>query len=228
MRKLPKTNWQDKYINKIICGDCLEVMKKLPDGCVDAVVTDPPYGINFEYKSYDDSFENWINLVPPMIVEAIRISKGAVVMTAGQYRTELWLYKNLPPKWRMCWYKGACNTLCAMGFKHWDVIFCYGNIYRKQPDYFYAKPEQKRNSNHPCPKSVEWARKLTKIFTDENDIILDPFLGSGTTAVAAIRTGRRFIGIEIDPKYCEIARKRVEKALIKREMEIFNPNIYRE
>ena len=78
-------------------------------------------------------------------------------------------------------------------------------------DYGIAKIIPSANQ-HPTEKPVELAEHFIKLHTAPGDIVLDPFCGSGTTAVACVRTGRRFIGIELDEKYCKIARERVEAA----------------
>ena len=74
-------------------------------------------------------------------------------------------------------------------------------------DYFSVKPTKFKN--HPCPKPTKWAEWLIKRSTNKCDIILDPFVGSGTSCVAAKKLNRHFIGIEISPKYCKIAKHRL-------------------
>jgi DNA modification methylase len=136
-----------------------------------------------------------------------------VLFPSGGFPIEPWLYANHPPKWRLCWYKGSPGILSPVGFADWEAIMVYGsNVYGPAHDHFHACPPPADNG-HPCPKPVAWAEWLVTRFTKPDDTVLDPFLGSGTTAVACVQTGRRYIGIELSEAYCEIAAKRIEKAL---------------
>lgn len=196
-------------------GDCLEILKKIPSGSVDAVVTDPPYGVGLEYASYNDTFENWRRLIDLFVPEAIRVSRGPVVIPTSKIESERHLH-SLNPIWRLCWYKGASCTRSPIGFKDWEPTFVFGG---KPPVYIHdhftahANNVRKEVPGHPCPKPVAWATWLVSRMAPEGGTILDPFTGSGTTGVACMRTGRKFIGIEIDPGYAEIARKRIEAAV---------------
>ena len=81
-------------------------------------------------------------------------------------------------------------------------------------DHFTQNNSEKMGGNgHPCPKSVKWAEWFITRATKEEQLIFDPFMGSGTTAIACLKTNRRFIGCEISPKYCEIANKRISDYL---------------
>ncbi len=195
-------------------GDCLELMRDIPSGSVDAIVTDPPYGVDLDYSGYDDSFANWISLIERFIPEAIRVSRGPVIIPTSKFEAEQYLHK-LNPIWRLCWFKGASCTRSPVGFKDWEPTFIFGKRPRKQiHDYFTAHANQVREdvSNHPCPKPLKWALWLVSKMSDQGDTILDPFMGSGTTGIACIKTGRKFIGIEIDPIYFQVAERRLASA----------------
>ena len=191
------SDWQ------IIHGDCLEVLKTLPSGSVDAVVTDPPYGVDFRGASWDSCIPNWIG-------EARRVAK-VVVFTTGV--TTLWDYPR--PDWVGCWYREASNSRSKLGgFSHWSPVVVYGRpkfpvdskkLHAIQHSYPKGFP-------HPSPKPVALMEWIVGNAAGEGGTILDPFMGSGTTGVACVQTGRNFIGIEIDAGYCEIARKRIEEA----------------
>ncbi len=187
--------------NVIICGDCLEVMKDWPDGCVDLVLTDPPYGINFQSEGWDEK-------IPQFLPETSRISCVNIVITAPK---TLWLYPE--PKWVCCWYRPASSSrsLLRGGFNHWSPILVYGdvkfdvdtiNLHAIQHAYYKGFP-------HPSPKPLALMVWLIEQSTKENDLILDPFCGSSTTCVAAKMLGRRYIGIDISPEYCQIAEDRL-------------------
>lgn len=207
-------------INTIIQGDCLEVMRGMADNSVDLVLTDPPYGIGMKYDTYDDSWENWRDVIMGQIIpECIRVSQ-MVIMPSCRMQYLPWIYKNLPPDWLICWYKGSPGTAAYVGFNDWEPLLVYGK--RKgisMHDYFHATPEPFDNG-HPCPKPIKWAKWLIERASKPDDIILDPFTGSGTTCAAADIMGRRYIGIEISEEYCKIARKRVQEA--KDSMGLFN------
>ena len=203
--------WPDDYINQILCGNCLEVMKGIPDKSIDLILTDPPYGVNLKYESYNDTEENWFNLFTSIIPEFKRISK-MVIMPSCQISRLEWIYKNFPPDWLICWYKGSVGCSAYVGFNDWEPLLVYGKIHTKLHDYLHYNPSiEFQDYDHPCPKPLGWAKYLIKSATNENNVVLDPFLGSGTTAVACKDLDRKYIGIEISEKYCEIARKRVER-----------------
>ena len=210
-------------VDRIICGDCLDVMKDMPDNSVDLVLTDPPYGIGLEYDTYNDSRENLTALAGPFVLEATRISR-VVAFTPGNGNQHIYP----PPSWTMAWfYKGGANY-CSWGFNCWQPILCYGkdpylaNGLGCRADAFVLE-ETPKDKMHPCPKPMGVMDYLVNRFSVRpNDLILDPFCGSGTTCVAAKMLGRRYIGIDISEKYCEIARKRIaaaEKGITVNELE---------
>ena len=196
-------------VNEIICGDCLEVMKDWPDNCVDLVLTDPPYGIGLEYDDYDDTEANWYDMFSKTIPEMKRISRMAILPSCQISRFK-WIYANYPPDWLICWYKGSPGTRSFIGFNDWEALLVYGrNNEINMHDYLNCQPTPFDNG-HPCPKPIKWAKWLVERASNPNDLILDPFCGSGTTCVAAKMLGRRYIGIDISEKYCLIARQRLE------------------
>jgi len=201
----------DKYLNKIIKGDCLEVLKEFPDNSIDLVLTDPPYGVNLEYDKYKDTEESWFDLMDKVIPEMRRVAK-MVIFPSCQIKRLDWFYKNHKPDWLICWYKGSPGHSAYIGFNDWEPHIVYGKNNTHMHDYFSAINTEKRGKyGHPCPKPIKWAEWLISRATKENDIILDPFLGSGTTAVACKQLGRNYIGIEISQEYCDIANKRLEQ-----------------
>jgi len=204
--------YPEDFINKVICGDCLEVMKEIPDNSVDLVLTSPPYNIGFDYggKTNDkrDDYESWCR---EWFKELQGISKNQCI-AVGIPNIGMW-YKIKQPKWMICWWKPAAMGRSPFGFCNWEPLLFWGKpTKRKGCDVIRAiiKPD-KMLEKHPCPKPLDWGLKLIELLTNENDTILDPFLGSGTVAVAAQNLGRNFIGIEISEDYCKIARERLRQ-----------------
>ncbi len=201
--------------NHVHLGDCLAYMKSLPDKCVDFVCTDPPYGIDFGYDQHDDNFEGWKKLMAACIPEWMRISRGPIIFPGGNHQGRIWLFQNFPPLWTLCWYKGSPGHRAAVGFNDWEMLFVMGEkIYRNTHDHFYAKPTDGHIDWHPCPKSLEYAKVLITKFSDEGDLVFDPFGGSGTTFLAAAQGNRRYLGCEMSPAYHEkiLARLSLETA----------------
>jgi len=193
-------------------GDCLEILPTLPK--VDAVITDPPYGVDLEYASYDDSFENWKRLIDAFIPMAMCATDGPIIVPTSKFEGEQYLHKH-NPIWRLCWFKGASCTRSPIGFKDWEPTFVFGAAPKKQcHDYFTAQANSVRDDvpGHPCPKPEMWGKWLVSKMSGAGDTILDPFMGSGTTGVACMNLGRKFIGIEIEKKYFDIACERIDQA----------------
>ncbi|MEK9208252.1 MAG: site-specific DNA-methyltransferase, partial [Patescibacteria group bacterium] len=189
--------------------DCLNVLKDLPDKCVDLVLTDPPYGVNLGYDIYKDTEDAWFELMAKFIPEARRVAK-MVIMPSCQIKRLEWIYKNHAPDWLICWYKGSVGSAGYVGFNDWEPHLVYGKINTQMHDYFKATPEPQTNG-HPCQKPLSWANWLISRATEDGMTVLDPFMGSGTTCVSAKQLGRKYIGIEMSPAYIEIARQRLRQ-----------------
>lgn len=207
---------------KLYLGDCQDVMPTLPP--VDAVVTDPPYGLELgirnnqqhdgthlckqSYASYEDTYENFVDVIVPRLKVALSISKRAAVFSGPHLQEQ--------PKATAI---GGIDHPAATGRTPWGSknflpILFYGNHARPgqhRPTVLYSTAISQPNG-HPCPKPLEWMIWLVGLATDEGDTVLDPFMGSGTTGVACVKTGRNFIGIENDPTYYGIAQRRIEQA----------------
>ena len=193
-------------------GDCLDVLPTL--GKVDAVVTDPPYGLMIQYESFDDTRENVKKLADGW-VPMCRVLARNVSFTPGLGSEDLYP----KPDHVACWFMEAGGYRSSWGFGMWQPILCYG----KDPFLskgLGARPDviktnhfgQTEKFDHPCPKPLSVWLKFLERFSLVRECVLDPFMGSGTTGVACVRTGRRFIGIEKEPKYFEIALKRIREA----------------
>ena len=194
-------------------GDCLEIMKSIPDKSVDAVITDPPYGNDTAYDSYSDTRIALENLVPAFMKECLRISQK-VVVTPGV--ANIYLYPKYT--WILSWVNMAGVGSSSWGFSCWQPILVYGKDpflqtrKGRRPDTFEQRLNEVADVSHPCPKPANVMRWIAERTTLSDDTILDPFMGSGTTGVACVQTGRNFIGIEIDEGYFKIAEKRIKDA----------------
>ena len=189
-------------------GDCLDILPEI--GFVDAVVTDPPYGIGFIYENYDDNENNWYNLMDNIIPMLKSKSRFFVMPCCNQKRLKWW-FVNHNPEWVIAWYKGSPGHLSMIGFNDWEAHLCWGKPPKPMHDYFQTQCGF-QIKGHPCPKPIEWGLWLVKRSALYQQTILDPFMGSGTTGVASIDLGRKFIGIEREQKYFDIACKRIEQA----------------
>lgn len=190
---------------RLLLGDCLEVLPLL--GKVDAVVTDPPYGVGLNYASHDDSqLVEWLPLA--------RTVARVVAFTPGVGN-----FTSFPkPEWTLAWWKPNSMGRVCVGFNTWEPVLVYGKATGKKThdSFVVSVSPQADTGNHPCPKPVGWAEQVIERVGGET--ILDPFMGSGTTGVACVKLGRKFIGIEIDEGYFEIACDRVRKAYSQPDM----------
>ncbi len=225
------------YINKVIEGDCLEVMKEIKSNSINILIADPPYSIGTTSTGHKgDWLDN--NLIKPFFDLFFNEVKRVLTIDGEFYvntdwRTYPFLYPIIITKmiikncivWDYEWIKAGSHYR----FSHEFVI--YGlklNDKRKfsasERDVWRIKPINFTSNDklHQAEKPVNLILKMIKNSSKENDLILDPFLGSGTTAVACIETDRRFIGIEINPEYCKIAEKRIAQAYDKkRQIDLF-------
>lgn len=189
-------------------GDCLEMLPEMEAGSVDAVVTDPPYGVDIAA---------WDCRVPhELCYEFHRIARGPIVWfgAAPQHRNDLLAF-DPPPQRVVVWSpRFTLSHTCAHGMAYrWHPVYCWRVPQRHNgPSWdVWDYPTECGNWwKHSCTKPESMMRDVVQF---ASGTVLDPFTGSGTTAIACIRTGRRFIGIEIEEKYCEIAAKRIEREL---------------
>lgn len=192
---------------------------------IDAVVMDPPYGVGFGgkntkhtkrdgdgYASTDDTEEYVADVVIPIVRECIE-RFGRVVVTPGARCMHLYP----KPDDVGCIY---CPSGAGLG--RWGFICFHPVLYYGRDPYLAAGKGHRPNgfsstdsaepNGHPCPKPFRWMKWLVEKATLPGEMILDPFAGSGTTAVACMKTGRRCIAIEREAKYVEIIHRRVSEA----------------
>ncbi len=209
-------------LNKIYQGDATELITQLSDQSIDLCLTDFPYGIGYEYDNYHDSRENLIQLINKIMPELFRVCK-TIVLTCGH--SQMWLYPE--PTWVLNWYIPAGNNRNSWGFTTWQPILVYGkdpylaNRMGARPDTIKWQ-ETSEKTGHSCAKPINfWKILLNRVSVKTDDIVLDPFMGSGTTALACIDAEKQWIGFEISQKYIDIANKRIEKYK-KRPKSFFN------
>ena len=228
--ELPDNNiyFQDND-SLIYCADCRDILPLIPDKSIDLVLTDPPYGIGIaewdtidyydllfkeSYRLLDDGryafiFSTKKNLKRPQFSHDI----FAVIKNFAQYRQHLGMFdawypiiyfvKNKPRK--------VINPSRVLIPKRNWFLLNTANTSRNEDN-------PKSSSNHETPKNTELVKYILNNFSEIKDLILDPFLGSGTTAYCAKKLGRKCIGIEIEEKYCEIAKKRLAQSVMRLEV----------
>ena len=201
-------------LDTIVVGDCLDVMRQMPDGCVDAVITDPPYNIGLDYgPTCNDNNQTYMDWTKRWFAEVQRICSGAVCVSCGQVNIDKWWASMPAPKWLLCWWKPAAMGRSPVGFCNWEPMLLYGTSKsRKGCDVVRApiKPDRELDG-HPCPKPLEWGVGFINLLSNPGDVVFDPFMGSGTTAVAAKKLGRHYFGCDISAEYVELARERVAR-----------------
>lgn len=222
----------DKYLNKIIQGDCLEIIKDAPKDAF--IISDPPYNQRYHYDNFDDnlSMQEYRDLLYEVfgerksviihypeetinILATLDLGKCEDVVswvynsnTAKQHRLVTWWnckpdmrkipqdYKN--PNDKRIKKRIAEGKTCR-GYDWWNIN--------------QVKNVSKSNNSHSCPIPEEVAKRIILSTTNEGDLIVDPFCGSGTICKLAKQLNRKFIGIEISPEYCKIAEERIKNVI---------------
>ncbi len=207
---------------ELYLGDCLKIMRGMPNGCVDAAIADPPYNNGTSYASYNDNRPDYQEWCVTWFTELRRISRR-VVITPGH--GNLWMWGAIEKPFGVgCWYKPGNPASSVLGWCCWEPWLYYasrGGVLGG-PDVIRATvSRQPDTGNHPCPKPLSLMVQLVEKVTRPCQTVLDPFMGSGTTGVACVQTGRNFIGIEIDPGYFEIAQRRIAEA--QTQLGLFQP-----
>ena len=209
-------------------GDCLELMKTIPDESIDMILTDPPYGISFQSNFRKNKFEKLKNddvILSEFVTEAKRIIKptGAIYCFTRWDVFPTWsdvFYSNdLKIKNTIVWFKkggGLGDLKKGYIYNHEFIIYCPMQNHKlrgkRRNDVFEFKKVPANKYLHPTQKPVDLLQEMILKSTDENDVVLDPFMGSGSTCVACVNTNRHYIGFELEEKYFNIACKRLDEA----------------
>ena len=217
------TPYREKWVSDcgtvtLYCGDCLEVLPTLEAGSVDAVVTDPPYGIGFaRYESHEDDAEAYGQFMLQAVGHSERLTTGPKVFWQGMLNCARW-HQWFPASFRLfaaC--KGFVQFRPTPVQWSWDPVIWWGqvageaSVHKKDFHIQTLAPFGigRKKIEHPCPRPLQQVEYVVDLFTQLGDIVLDVTMGSGTTGVACVRLGRRFIGIELEPKYFAIAKRRI-------------------
>lgn len=193
-------------LGKLYCGDALSYMKTFKDNHFDLCLTDPPYGINADKMEmgsgdhqWDKTINDWDNKIPEqeIFAEIDRISKN-YILWGGNYFTEYLL----PSENWIIWDKNNPN----LSFSEAEMAYVkHGKKIR-----IFKRYSANMNKVHPTQKPTELYNYCLENYSNVNNIILDCYAGSGTIGVSCNIMNRRWIGIEISEKYCEISAKRIE------------------
>ncbi len=200
---------------ELLQGDCLEFMKKMPSKSIDLVFTDAPYGkkadkgTNGFGSAKNRRYEGkWDNKRPnkEYFDEMLRIGKN-VILFGGNYFCDM-----LPPSNHWIYWDKKGDIAFKNPFADGELLYTtfkkpIKKIVFKQQGFI---TDSKDKRYHPTQKPTELLQKIIENYTDEGNTILDCFMGSGSTGVACVNTGRNFIGIELDKQYFDIAKMRIE------------------
>ncbi len=198
---LPKPYYEHDGIT-IYHGDCREILPHLPR--VDLVLTDPPYGVG--KAEWDDGFLDLDFMKDASEVFGVMPGVSNIVSMTRAFRRSIY-------RWTLCAYISNGMTRGAFGFGNWIPLLVYApeelSLHKNMQDHKQFSIGREAKPEHPSPKPIE----VIKWFVDSlpGEVVLDPFMGSGTTLRAAKDLRRKAIGIEIEEKYCEIAAKRLEQ-----------------
>lgn len=232
---------------KLLHGDCLELMKEIPNNSIDMAVIDPPYKLNkttggisttgftnrwqgnlkgSDKKASiinDIEFDEWL----PEVYRLLKPQSHCYIWTNDKNLSDLicaaervgfrlhnilvWKKNNCTPN---RWYMKNCEF----------ILFLYkGNAKpindKSSSQFFEIQNKNGKNKLHPTEKPVKVIEKLICNSSDENDTVLDCFMGSGSTGIACLNTCRDFVGMELDASYFQIACKRIEEAQRQKKME---------
>jgi modification methylase len=232
------------FLNKFICGNTVDVMKQIPDGSIELVVTSPPYNLKNStgngmkdgrggkwsnaalingYSHYNDNMphDEYVEWQRACLTEMLRIipENGAIFynhkwrVQAGLLQDRNDIVSGFPVRQIIIWRrKGGINFNPGYFLPTYEVIYLIA-----KPKFKLAKKAnahgdiwefgQESKNKHPAPFPVELIERI--ISSTNADIVLDPFMGSGTTALAASNLGRQYVGIDISPEYCEMAENRI-------------------
>jgi len=202
---MTKPYYQDEWVT-IYHGDCREILPLIPDKSIDLVLTDPPYGI--------DKADWDVEFILPEIIPADIMGLMPGVWNILKCPQKI---GGLSYRWQIIAHLVNGMTRGAIGFGNYIPCLVYArdniSLYHKSTDCkdFVVGVEEK--PNHPSPKPERPIAWFIERLSNSGNTILDPFLGSGTTAYCAKKLNRKCIGIEIEEKYCEIAAKRCSQGV---------------
>lgn len=206
-------------MSRIILGDCLAVMPTFPDRCVDLVLTDPPYLVNYQDRSgrsiANDNDDVWLAPAFKQIYRVLR-DDSLCISFYGWNRVDRFF-----AAWRAAGFRAVGHIVFAkpyqskarfLGYRHEAAyLLAKGRPAVPQTPPADVQPWQySGNRLHPTQKPVSALVPLIEAFSPPRGIVLDPFAGSGSTCVAARQAGRRYVGIELDARWHAAAVERLQ------------------
>lgn len=215
----------ENMIGKIYCEDCLETMKRMPDKSIDLVLTDIPYGMDFQscrrnekhLKIQNDKDVNWF---PVWIKEIDRVTKDEAHLYIFCSHHKIDFFKSEIEKYRkvkniLIWEKnntGMGDLFGDYAPKYEMILFCSNGDKKLNGgrDANIIKANRTQNTLHPTEKPVNLMEYFISKSSSENDLVLDTFAGCGSTLVACKNTKRNFIGFEIEKAYIDTINKRLQ------------------
>lgn len=208
-------------LNQVVCGDALEIMDGLPKESIDLIIIDPPYS-RFHNSSGEASLGDFKILevfFRELAQKCNRILKStASIFFFCDYRTYACLfygvYRWLKPANLIIWRKDFIGPGIRFRPLHELILYCVMSETVSPKDRHVGdiwKAKRVTNREHPFQKPKRLYRYMIENCSDENNVVLDPFCGSGVALVVAQQLGRRWIGIDIEPKYAELSRQNVSK-----------------
>ncbi|MEA2113439.1 MAG: site-specific DNA-methyltransferase [Patescibacteria group bacterium] len=209
----------EKWTNTIQNIDCLEGLKSLPNNSIDLIFTDPPYGLNKAGIRNDNNLDLFYSILP----DSHRVLRNdAFLITFFSTKFLPDIFKNNPFQyfWNFVLHCPNGRVMSPIGFTKYMscVVFKKGNprMTKRGKDIFMDTPGKTVEPDegfidHPTPKPKTFIKELLTMFSKEEDIVLDPFIGSGSAAVACKQLRRNYIGFEINSEYCKLAINRLNK-----------------
>jgi DNA modification methylase len=202
--------------NTIVAGDCLDIMAQMPDGCVDLVVTDPVYNDIETQGNMAGQLSRLLKPTGNAIIYAGHAFLDRLLPALSNHLRYRWIFAERTP--------GRDTRMFPLRlFVKWNLILWFssnGNVTKKWCPDQYEVPSDSRMLAHPWAKNEATIGLWIRNFSNEDDLIFDPFMGSGTTAVVADRLGRKFFGCDINPDYVKMALERLEKDRAARQLEL--------
>ncbi|HTF67606.1 MAG TPA: DNA methyltransferase [Edaphobacter sp.] len=214
------TSQHNSFTNRILHGDCIEVMRQMPADSVDFVLTDPPYLVNYRDRSgrtiQNDVDETWLK---PSMAEAYRVLRQdrVAVMFYGWTKIdaffEAWRSAGFQPVGHIVFRKSYSSKSRFLRYQHEQAFLLAkgGPPLPKQPLGDVMDMPYSGNKLHPTQKPIPALVSLIRSFSLQGETILDPFAGSGSTCAAALLTSRKYIGVEMDDEYFQLATERLQR-----------------
>lgn len=207
--------------NIVLQGDCAQVLKFIPSASIDLVVTDPPYGVRYQDRggrtiANDYNLTNVLGAFPD--IGRVLKPNSYCISFYGWNKVDAffdaWMQAGLRPVGHIVWHKSYASRRSFLNARHEQAyLLAKGQPEKPLQPLDDVQPwEYSGNKLHPTQKSVSILRPLIECFSRPDALVLDPFAGSGSTLVAALVSGRRYLGIELESMYCEMMQRRLARA----------------